>query len=960
VSWSYDTSTLSPQPDNPIGRLTKVIDASAGTTVAETRFAYDAMGRTSLTQRIIDGVTYNMSQTYDALSRITSETFPDADSITYSYNTAGWLSAVSGYVNSIIYNARGQRTQIQYANGVTTNFSYNAVNFRLTQRQTGGAVEFAPRIALTSWVKSWTTLESNPPSGYSNLYRGGICVANSSGACVGGDSMVQSGIGPIIGYIKNTSGTNTVPVYQSTCYSSGGSCTGWGLSLTANGTAVGYLSTTAPDSQSAAAPFVQSNGLLLQGLTGTASAYLWSAQLQTVNHTEHIYSTDGSTPNGYTSTGTTGYLLSTSTAGSAPLYRYVNSTTGYHYYSTVSDAPSGFTQDALLGYVSTSSGTGLVGIYRHFNSTTGDYLLSSSSSPPSGYALQATLGYMYTNGGGIAAGSHQNLSYAYDNVGNITFVTDGIWTGSRSFTYDNLNRLTQASGTFGQNLAQVTHSYSYDAIGNILQKNGILYYYCNHPIQPASAQDCTGAIHPSAVVATSDGRSYTYDTNSNTATGTGRTFTWNVDNRVSQVIASGGTIIMNYDYTGIRVKKTGPGGTTYFPFSGYEIDPSGVVTKYIRTGVETLAAKKGSEKLFYHNDHLGGVNVITDIFGARVQLTEYDPWGKVSRLEGLADPNKRFNGKELDLESGLYYYGGRYSDPDLARFVSPDPFVSDPDDPQNLNRYSYVLNNPANYIDPSGYFHRHHKSGGFFGSIFGRIFMVIFDFAMIFAGLPPGLEGGIGLSTFVGLARLGPDLANLAQTSNDATGVDTPGAPPGVFSTISGGGYFSPSLMLAARAGCDVCSDSGWDWLRTVLDAARSLLNNGVAEASDEGERLPPSRRVPPGAGGVLRGPRAPGQPLFEIHPRVPGQLNDPRLGSLAGKLTPQDVQNLAIRPSALRVYDVRSGYINVIQPLEGMPQGTLLRITVPRDTFRIISVGPIRQNGVINRLATGDFVPLP
>jgi len=81
--------------------------------------------------------------------------------------------------------------------------------------------------------------------------------------------------GSVIGYIKNSSDTGTVPVYRSTCYSNtSGVCTGWGLSLDVSGSAVGYLSTTAPDSQSATKPFIQSNGLLLQGLTGTASAYL--------------------------------------------------------------------------------------------------------------------------------------------------------------------------------------------------------------------------------------------------------------------------------------------------------------------------------------------------------------------------------------------------------------------------------------------------------------------------------------------------------------------------------------------------------------------------------------------------------------------------------------------------------------------------------------------------------------
>jgi len=101
----------------------------------------------------------------------------------------------------------------------------------------------------------------------------------------------------------------------------------------------------------------------------------------------------------------------------------------------------------------------------------------------------------------------------------------------------------------------------------------------------------------------------------------------------------------------------------------------------------------------HHNDHLGGVNVITDINGAKVQLNEYDPWGKVSRTEGNVDPEKRFTGQILDPESGLYYYGARYYDPELVRFISPDPIVPSPGDPQTLNRYGYVRNNRG-YMSP--------------------------------------------------------------------------------------------------------------------------------------------------------------------------------------------------------------------------------------------------------------------
>ncbi|MCV4291164.1 DUF637 domain-containing protein [Pseudomonas capsici] len=94
----------------------------------------------------------------------------------------------------------------------------------------------------------------------------------------------------------------------------------------------------------------------------------------------------------------------------------------------------------------------------------------------------------------------------------------------------------------------------------------------------------------------------------------------------------------------------------------------------------------------------------------------------------------------------------------------------------------------------------------------------------------------------------------------------------------------------------------------------------------------------------------------FSIADRVFGQLNDPRMGQLAGKLDADALQKLANNPSASRFMDARTGNINVIQEVEGK----LIRITVPRDEMKIISVGPIRPNQVKNLLGKGDFVPLP
>ena len=54
--------------------------------------------------------------------------------------------------------------------------------------------------------------------------------------------------------------------------------------------------------------------------------------------------------------------------------------------------------------------------------------------------------------------------------------------------------------------------------------------------------------------------------------------------------------------------------------------------------------------------------------------------------------------------TGLYYYGARYYDPAIGRFISADIIVQSPANPQTLNRYSYCINNPLKYIDPTGHY----------------------------------------------------------------------------------------------------------------------------------------------------------------------------------------------------------------------------------------------------------------
>lgn len=710
ITWTFDDPAVAYSR----GRLTRVVDLAT-----DTRFTYDALGRVTQTRRVLDGVTYTMRQTFDALGRVTSQTFPDGETVTFAFNEAGWLQSVPGYVSEITYNARGQQAALTYANGIATTFTYDPLTFRLTRKQagTGHTIGAATLFELRSWTKAWTTSvtgPAEPAAGFAFLYRGGICVSDGA-SCAGGDATVESGLGGVVGYYKTVDDAANVPVYAATCYADGaGACTKRGLTLTANGAPAGYLAATAPDGASAATPFRESGGLLLQGLGG-GDAFAWSTPIvtTTTNHVDHMYVVDGSAVEGYTADGSVAYLHQSADGGATvALSRYTNAATGHHYYSTAADAPAGFASGTTLGYLHPDAGAGLVALHRDYSATSLDYRLTTAASPATGYTRQATLGYVHSAAGtgepiDIPLPHVQDLAYSYDPGGNITAITDSVGTASRTFSYDPLNRLTAATGTFGADSGAlpttVSEAYQYDPIGNLTAKAAIAYAYSD----PA---------HPSAVAATSDGRVYTYDANGNTLTGAGRQLAWDADNRLSAVTIQGGNSAeFAYDATGRRVRKTVNGAdVTRYPFAGYEIAPDGTITRRIAG-----AAKKDATKLFYHTDHLGGTHVITDLTGLQVQLVEYDPWGKVSRAEGTADATRRFTGQLLDPETGLYYYGGRYYDPVLARFISPDPFIQAPGNPQNLNRYSYVLNNPVNFTDPSGFFFK--SIGKFFSKVFSAI-----------------------------------------------------------------------------------------------------------------------------------------------------------------------------------------------------------------------------------------------
>jgi len=104
---------------------------------------------------------------------------------------------------------------------------------------------------------------------------------------------------------------------------------------------------------------------------------------------------------------------------------------------------------------------------------------------------------------------------------------------------------------------------------------------------------------------------------------------------------------------------------------------------------------------YYHSDHLGSTSLITDLDGGVVQHVEYVPFGEVFIEERNNKWNTPylFNAKELDEETGLYYYGVRYYDPRVSVWLSADPLA---EERPWLSPYAYSSNNPVNRIDPTG------------------------------------------------------------------------------------------------------------------------------------------------------------------------------------------------------------------------------------------------------------------
>lgn len=286
-----------------------------------------------------------------------------------------------------------------------------------------------------------------------------------------------------------------------------------------------------------------------------------------------------------------------------------------------------------------------------------------------------------------------NKAYNYDGVGNITKITDKINSAkTQSFTYDGLYRLVLAKGSYGD------QNFEYDSVGNrtklIESGVGETYRYAASNNQLHSVTKGNESVQ------------YAFDANGNAMVEDEREYIYNQNQRLIKVIEEN-TTKGEYVYNGSdqRVKKITENGAVIFHYDveGNLItettETGNLISEYIYLYNKPYAKVEGKQIYYYHNDHLGTPQKLTDDNKSVIWNGEYKPFGEAMSITGSVTNNLKFPGQYYDKETGLHYNYFRDYNPETGRYIEADS-IGIIDGMNHL--FVYVENDPVNWIDPWG------------------------------------------------------------------------------------------------------------------------------------------------------------------------------------------------------------------------------------------------------------------
>jgi RHS repeat-associated protein len=300
-------------------------------------------------------------------------------------------------------------------------------------------------------------------------------------------------------------------------------------------------------------------------------------------------------------------------------------------------------------------------------------------------------------------GLTETTTYQYDTIDRLKefTITNGTSTTVTEYTFDGYNRRTERVMENG--VLVKSRTYSYDETNWLMRLD-----YTDNP----QSETRNGSI------------TYTYDNNGNTTRKTDSSlpnentkFVYDSRNQLVQVTRGppgSETVLGQYDYnsSGLRVRhrQSERGDVDYYYDDDAVIEEHNVADgsllahyRYADRLISLETRNLQSETQYYHHDALGSIVNLTTPTGAVLVSYILDPWGHIRRQSGFSINRHIFTGQEHDENTGLIYFGARYYDPDIARFITQDMYLGEENTPPSLNRYLYAYSNPTVYVDLIGY-----------------------------------------------------------------------------------------------------------------------------------------------------------------------------------------------------------------------------------------------------------------
>lgn len=667
----------------------------------KTTYAYNLLDDlTSVTQTGLNARSF----TYDSLSRLDTATNPESGATTYTYDANGNVSTK------------------QDARSITTTYGYDALNRVLSKSFSDGTTSSASYTYDVSSEGGFTltnpvgrlVLESadnghaseifsyDPMGRVRNNYR---CTPYNCG----------SGF-YLLSYTYDLAGdmltsTNGAGVTVTQSFDTAAHLTSLSSSLSDSNHPGTLLSNISYDALGSPLTDSLGNGVddtrsymnrgWLNSLSANAGGTLTKATGNvTISGTEQLHIT-GSFPN-LTTTYDTGNVSVT--------VNNFTATVPYGQNSTDSSIASTLAQ-ALTGSLVTATSSGsTVTITSNVAGAGGNYSLSTSSmtNDPGGFfstpSFTASSGSSLT-GGGVSGGTaiytlSIPASGGYAPNGDILAANDSV-NGNWTYTYDDFNRLAAANGP-GQ-----AYTYGYDRFGNRWNQE--------------LSGSCTGG---SAVCLTFDLNNrinngiQKYDLAGNVINDGFHTYAYDAENRITQV-DGGSTATYAYNAEGQRVERAIASLTLDYVYdlagnavAGFNKSTGGWWIGEVFAGGRHLATYTNNTTYFDHADWLGTERARTAVNGTLCETVTSLPFGDGQTTSGSCSDASplHFTGKQRDTESNLDYFGARYNSSNLGRFMSPDwsavpttvPYAK-LNNPQTLNLYTYVGNNPISGLDPDGH-----------------------------------------------------------------------------------------------------------------------------------------------------------------------------------------------------------------------------------------------------------------